>query len=182
MKVTKFNIPGVLLLELDVHKDNRGLFLETYQMKRYKDFGINEKFVQDNRSISGKNVLRGFHYQISKPIGQLIYVARGSILDIGVDLRKSSPTFGKHISFELDEKDHRQIYLPPGVAHGFCTFSEVNEIHYKCTEYYYSDDEGGLNWQDKTLNIIWPITNPEIKERDSKFPFLADIPLSDLPD
>lgn len=181
MKVKKFPIPGVLLFELEFYEDGRGLFLETFQKKRYEKLGIKEKFVQDNRSVSEKNVLRGLHYQIKKPIGQLIYVARGSIFDIGVDLRRSSPTFGQYVSFNLKEEDHQQVYLPPGIAHGFCTFDEVNEIHYKCTEYYFPDDEGGLNWQDDTLNINWPIENPKIKERDANFPFLKDINELNLP-
>ena len=180
MKVKKFPIPGVLLIELDFYEDGRGLFLETFQKERYEKLGIKEKFVQDNRSVSEKNVLRGLHYQITKPIGQLIYVARGSIFDIGVDLRRSSPTFGLYISFNLKEGDHQQVYLPPGIAHGFCTFDEVNEIHYKCTEYYFPEDEGGLNWQDDSLNISWPIKNPKIKERDANFPFLKDIKELDL--
>ena len=111
MKVKKFPIPGVLLIELDFYEDGRGLFLETFQKERYEKLGIKEKFVQDNRSVSEKNVLRGLHYQITKPIGQLIYVARGSIFDIGVDLRRSSPTFGQYISFNLKEGDHQQVYL-----------------------------------------------------------------------
>ena len=182
MNVTKCKIKGMLLLELDYYSDDRGLFLETYQKKRYQEFGINETFVQDNRSISGKNVLRGLHYQISKPIGQLIYVARGSIFDVGVYLRKSSATFGQYASFELSENDHKQLYLPPGIAHGFCTFSEVNEIHYKCSEYYYPDDEGGLNWLDQDISINWPVQDCIIKERDSSFPMLKDLHPSQLPD
>lgn len=181
MKVTRCEIDGVLLFDLDAYGDDRGLFLETYQKDRYYKAGIKEDFIQDNRSISGKDVLRGLHYQISKPIGQLIYVARGSIFDVGVDLRKSSNTFGQHVSFRLNADDHRQLYLPPGVAHGFCTFSEINEIHYKCTEYYFPDDEGGVNWQDKDLSIKWPIKDPHIHERDSSFPHLKDLAESQLP-
>jgi dTDP-4-dehydrorhamnose 3,5-epimerase len=181
MKVTKYEIDGILLFDLDYYTDGRGLFLETYQKERYKGFGIKEDFIQDNRSISGKDVLRGLHYQILKPIGQLIYVAQGSIFDVGVDLRKSSPTFGMHLSFELDAKDHKQLYLPPGIAHGFCTLSEINEIHYKCTEYYCPEDEGGINWKDQDLSIDWPLKNPIIKERDASFPMLNEVATSRLP-
>ena len=181
MKVTKCEIEGVLLFDLDFYSDGRGLFLETYQTERYREFGIDVNFVQDNRSISEKNVLRGLHYQILNPIGQMIYVARGSIFDVGVDLRKNSPTFGHHASFELNAEDHQQLYLPPGIAHGFYTLSEINEIHYKCTEFYYPDDEGGINWQDRDLDIPWPVINPNIKERDASFPMLRDLTSKDLP-
>ena len=175
MKVTRCEIDGVLLFDLDAYGDDRGLFLETYQKDRYYKAGIKEDFIQDNRSISGKDVLRGLHYQISKPIGQLIYVARGSIFDVGVDLRKSSNTFCQHVSFRLNADDHRQLYLPPGVAHGFCTLSDKADILYKCTDYFDSDDEGGLLWCDSDLGIDWPIDHPIIHNRDSGFPVLKEI-------
>jgi len=181
MKVTKCEIDGILIFDLDTFADGRGLFLETYQKERYYEAGIVENFIQDNRSISEKNVLRGLHYQVLKPIGQLIYVARGSILDVGVDLRQGSKTFGEHIAINLHEDDHRQIYLPPGIAHGFCTFEEINEIHYKCTEYYYPDDEGGVNWQDEALAIDWPLKDPKIKDRDDAFPRMSELRSSDFP-
>lgn len=182
MKISQYEIEGVISIDLECHGDERGFFLETYQKNRYKQAGIDDLFVQDNRSVSKKGVLRGLHYQISRPIGQLIYVARGSIFDVGVDLRHGSDTFGEHVSFELNENDHKQIYLPPGVAHGFCTLSDLNEIHYKCTEYYFPNDEGGIHWQDEDINIDWPIQNPEVNDRDASFPRLKDLSKDCLPD
>lgn len=181
MKFNQTNIQGAYLIDLDIYRDDRGFFLESYQRQKYADQGLDVEFVQDNRSRSKKNVLRGLHYQIQNPIGQLIYVTHGEVFDVGVDLRKGSPTFGAHISFTLAADKPQQLYLPAGVAHGFCTLGETNEILYKCTEYYYPEDEAGLFWNDPDLGIQWPIENPNINDRDGVYSRLKDIPLSRLP-
>ncbi len=181
MKATELNIKGAYLIELDVYGDERGFFLESYQRQKYQDFGLGVDFVQDNRSSSTKGVLRGLHYQINKPIGHLVYVTHGEIFDVGVDLRPQSPTFGKYVSATLSAENNQQLYLPPGVAHGFVTLADNNEILYKCTEYYYPDEEAGLNWADRQIAIQWPVSDPFINERDKSFPFLKGIPLSKLP-
>ena len=181
MKVQPTAIAGAFLIDLDVHGDHRGFFLESYQAKRYAEHGIDHVFVQDNRSRSEKGVLRGMHYQIEHPIGHLVYVTRGHILDVGVDLRPGSPSFGRHVAVELRADKQQQLFLPPGVAHGFCTFGERNEIWYKCTEFYYPEDEAGLLWNDPDLGIDWLVEAPNIKARDAMFPRLRDIDPSRLP-
>ena len=181
MRIQSTAIAGAFLIELDVYGDNRGFFLESYQSKRYAECGIDHVFVQDNHSCSEKGVLRGIHYQIEHPIGHLIYVTEGHILDVGVDLRPASPTFGQHISFELSAEMHQQLFLPPGVAHGFCTFGERNEIWYKCTDFYHPEDETGLLWNDPDLRINWLIDSPNINARDAMFPRFFDIHPSRLP-
>lgn len=181
MKVTQTAIAGAYLIDLDIHGDRRGFFLESYQRRRYAGYGIDAEFVQDNRSFSQKGVVRGMHYQVEHPIGHLVYVTQGCVFDVGVDLRAGSPTFGRHIAFTLSAESNQQLYLPPGVAHGFCTLGEENEILYKCTEYYYPDDEAGVLWNDPDLKIQWPAMNPVIKPRDAVFPRLKDIDPAKLP-
>lgn len=181
MKVTKTAIDGAYLIDLDVYGDNRGFFLESYQQKRYAEHGLDANFVQDNRSFSQKGVLRGLHYQMKRPIGHLIYVTHGSVFDVGVDLRVNSPSFGKHIAFTLTGEKNQQLFLPAGVAHGYCTLAQENEILYKCTEYYYPDDEAGVIWNDPEIGIEWPISHHVINERDAAFPALKSIVQSRLP-
>lgn len=181
MKVTELEIPGVLLIKPDVYGDERGFFLETYQDKRYAEIGMDVNFVQDNRSFSTKNIVRGLHYQIKHPLGQLIYVTRGRVLDVGLDLRKESKTFGKVVQVLMDSKDNMQLYLPAGIAHGFCALSDENEILYKCSDYYYADDEAGVRWNDPSLAIEWPVNSPIICDRDNEFPLLKDIAQHHLP-
>jgi len=181
MKINTTSIDGAYLIDLDVFGDERGYFLESYHHRKYVEQGLNVEFVQDNRSQSKKNVLRGLHYQIEDPSGHLIYVTHGKVFDVGVDLRKSSPTFGETISFVLTADKPQQLYLPAGVAHGFCTLNETNEILYKCTTYYNPEDEAGLLWNDPDLGIRWPVKNPDINERDAQYPRLKDIQPSNLP-
>lgn len=181
MHIEKTKILGVYLIELSVHRDERGFFLESYQRTRYFNSGIVAEFVQDNRSSTGKDVLRGLHYQVNKPMGHLVYVTKGRIFDVGLDLRLNSPTFGQHMSITLSAERHQQLYLPPGVAHGFCTLGESNEVYYKCTEVYDPKDEAGVLWCDPDLGIGWPISDPIIKSRDAMFPRLRDIDRSRLP-
>src|SRR5574341_275656 len=181
MKVTKTAIPGVVLIDLDVHGDERGYFLESYQRRCYANLGLDVEFVQDNRSFSRKGVVRGMHYQVRHPIGHLVYVTHGRVFDVGVDLRPGSPTFGKHIAFTLAAENNQQLYLPPGVAHGFCTVGEENEILYKCTDYYFPGDEAGVLWNDPDLGIQWPLMHPSINPRDAAFPKLKNIDPARLP-
>jgi len=181
MKVTRTAIPGAFLIDLEVHGDKRGYFLESYQRRRYANLGLDAEFVQDNRSFSQKGVLRGMHYQVRHAIGHLVYVTHGRVFDVGIDLRPKSPTFGKHIAFTLAAENNQQLYLPPGVAHGFCTLGEENEILYKCTDYYFPDDEAGVLWNDPDLGIQWPLTNPVITPRDAAFPRLKNIDPANLP-
>ena len=181
MKVESLKIPGMILITLKKHGDDRGFFMETYRESLFARFGIHEKFVQDSRSLSKKNILRGMHYQIKKPQGHMVSVMRGKIFDVGVDLRKNSPTFGQWCGVELSAENPQQLFLPPGVAHGFCTLDDENEIYYKCTDYYNAEDEGGLLWCDPTINIQWPLANPITNARDNAFPALSEISAWKLP-
>jgi len=175
MKISATKIPGVLLIDLAAFKDSRGSFLESYQQNRYKELGLNADFVQDNHSYSVKNILRGLHYQIKKPQGHLIYVVRGTIFDVGVDLRPDSITFGQWLGFRLSDALPQQLFMPAGIAHGFCALSDEVDILYKCTDYFDPNDEGGLIWNDPDLTIDWPVSDPMINERDSRFPTLKQI-------
>ena len=181
MKASGCEIPGVVVIEPDVHRDERGFFLESFNLRRYAELGIVDEFVQDNRSYSRAKVLRGLHYQIEHPQGQLVYVTRGEIFDVGLDLRPGSPSFGRAFSTFLGTDHQRQIYFPPGIAHGFVVLREEAEILYKCTAYYHADDEGGVLWSDPDLAIAWPIRDPIVSERDRAFSPLKDIPKHKLP-
>jgi len=181
VNVSKVGIVGAFLITLDCHRDSRGFFIETFQRERYKEFGIAGEFVQDNRSRSEKNVLRGMHYQITHPQGHLVYVTSGAAFDVGLDLRKDSPTFKHWIGVTLSSEGHQQLYLPPGVAHGFCALTEEVEIYYKCTDYYYSGDEGGILWNDPDIGIQWPVQDPLIKGSDAQFLPLKDTAEDKLP-
>tara|TARA_B100001248_G_scaffold217788_1_gene173061 strand:+ start:24067 stop:24597 length:531 start_codon:yes stop_codon:yes gene_type:complete len=168
MKIEKTDIQDCLLIKPKIYKDNRGFFLETFQKERYlNDAKISLNFVQDNFSSSSKGVLRGLHFQKNKPQGKLIYVVKGRIYDVVVDIRKNSATFMKWIGVDLSMSNGHQLWIPPGLAHGFVTFEDANII-YKCTDYYDPDDECTLIWNDPKLNIDWKIENPKISEKDSK--------------
>jgi dTDP-4-dehydrorhamnose 3,5-epimerase len=157
MNVIKTNIDGVVIIEPKVFGDDRGFFLETFQAERYKDFaGIDLPFVQDNHSRSGKNVLRGLHFQKTKPQGKLVRVVRGEVFDVVVDIRKDSLSYGLWAGALLSEENKRQFWVPPGFAHGFVVLSDVADFEYKCTDYYDPTDEGCLMWNDPTVDIEWP--------------------------
>ena len=181
MNVLTTSIPGLLEIELAVFEDSRGFFAETWRFETYKAAGITGDFVQDNVSVSVRGVLRGLHYQIEHPQGHLVTVVSGRIFDVGVDLRASSPTFGNWFGVELSESRLSQVYLPPGVAHGFYTMSDRAEILYKCTDYYHPGDEAGLHWADSDVAIDWPTDSPQVVERDQTLPCLKDIEPSRLP-
>ncbi|PYF79842.1 dTDP-4-dehydrorhamnose 3,5-epimerase [Marinomonas alcarazii] len=157
MNVIKTNIDGVVIIEPKVFGDERGFFLETFQAERYKELaGIDLPFVQDNHSRSGKNVLRGLHFQKTNPQGKLVRVVRGEVFDVAVDIRKDSPTYGLWAGVILSEENKRQFWVPPGLAHGFVVLSDVADFEYKCTDYYDPTDEGCLMWNDPTVGIEWP--------------------------
>lgn len=157
MNVINTKIPDVAIIEPKVFGDERGFFLETFQLERYlEEAGINLPFVQDNHSRSGKNVLRGLHFQKSKPQGKLVRVVRGEVFDVAVDIRKGSPSYGQWAGVYLSEENKRQFWVPPGLAHGFVVLSEVADFEYKCTDYYDPSDEGSLIWNDPDVGIEWP--------------------------
>ena len=186
MKVIKTSLPGVLVIEPKVFGDSRGFFTETYHYERYAEAGIKQSFVQDNHSRSSKGVLRGLHYQLEHPQGKLVQVMRGEVLDVAVDIRVGSPTFGQYYSHILNDQNHQQLYVPPGFAHGFCVVSDVVDFVYKCTDYYHPESEKGIAWNDPNIGIDWPgggdkSTDYNISEKDQNNPLLVDIPEKDLP-
>ncbi|MDG4560283.1 MAG: dTDP-4-dehydrorhamnose 3,5-epimerase [Candidatus Competibacter sp.] len=157
MKVIATELPGMLLLEPQVFGDARGFFMETWQAARYRGAGMPERFVQDNHSRSRCGVLRGLHYQLTQPQGKLVWVTRGAVFDVGVDIRRGSPNFGRWYGCVLDDLNHRQLYIPPGFAHGFCVLSEEADFFYKCTDYYHPSSERGIAWDDPEIGIAWPL-------------------------
>lgn len=175
MEVIKTKLEGCVIIKPKIFGDERGFFYETYQTERYKEAGINESFVQDNRSRSSLNVLRGLHFQKTKPQGKLVTVTNGEVFDVAVDLRPNSETFGKYETIILSEKNQLQFYIPPGFAHGFCVLSEKADFQYKCTEYYDANDESGIIWNDLDLAIEWPVKNPIISKKDNLLPRLCEL-------
>ena len=175
IKAKKTPLEGFLILELETFKDDRGFFLETFQEKNYKEVGIKDKFVQDNQSRSSKGVLRGMHFQVKRPQAQIVTVMRGCIFDVGVDLRQNSSTFGQWYGFELSDVGQRQVYMAPGIAHGFCVLSDLADLHYKVSRFYDSDDECGMLWNDSEVSIDWPSINPLIHQRDATYQSLSQL-------
>lgn len=156
IKVTKASIEGLYVIESAVHGDERGYFMETYNLNDMKEAGLNLHFVQDNQSMSTKGVLRGLHFQKQYPQGKLVRVIRGSVFDVAVDLRANSRTYGQWYGVELTEKNKKQFYISEGFAHGFLVLSDMAEFCYKCTDFYHPGDEGGLAWNDPEIGITWP--------------------------
>ena len=181
MKVTRLELPEILLVEPKVFGDTRGYFVETFQAERYAEAGIGERFVQDNLSRSSRGTLRGLHLQHPRSQGKLVSVVEGEVFDVAVDVRVGSPSFGKWAGARLSSRDHRQMYIPPGFAHGFCVTSEHALFTYKCTEIYQPQYEVGVVWNDPALAIPWPVTQPTISEKDSRFLPLAEIDPARLP-
>ena len=182
MNIIETALPGVVILEPRTHKDIRGFFMEMYSARRYSEAGIPEKFVQDNISSSRGNVVRGLHYQIRNPQGKLVSVITGSVCDVVVDIRYGSPHFGQWICVELNQENRRQIYVPPGFAHGFCSLSDDVLFHYKCTDYYHSEDEHGVLWSDKDIGVKWPVTEgASLSPKDLSLPLLHQISSEHLP-
>ncbi|MDC0906586.1 dTDP-4-dehydrorhamnose 3,5-epimerase [Gammaproteobacteria bacterium] len=175
MKVFETALSGVLLIEPKVLGDSRGFFKESFQAERYHEAGITLPFVQDNHSRSQRGVLRGLHLQKSRPQGKLVSCSRGLVYDVAVDIDPTSLTFGQYVGVELSEDNHLQLWIPPGYAHGFCVLSEVADFQYKCTDFYFPEDEGGLIWNDAEVSIDWPITDIRLSEKDLKLPTLEQI-------
>jgi dTDP-4-dehydrorhamnose 3,5-epimerase len=175
VRVVPTSIPEVLIVEPAVHIDSRGFFLETYHADRYREHGIDGPFVQDNHSKSSGGTLRGLHLQLRRPQGKLVRVIDGEIFDVGVDVRPGSPTFGRWVGATLSADNFKQLYVPPGFAHGFCVLSSTAEVEYKCTTVYDRSDEIGIAWNDPALAIKWPIDQPTLSVRDQQLPQLAHI-------
>jgi len=181
MKIITTSIAGILIIEPKTFQDKRGFFMETYNRNRYNASGINATFVQDNLSRSLKNTVRGLHFQINHLQAKLIQVISGEIFDVAVDLRSGSATFGKWTGIHLSDENKRQMYIPKGFAHGFCVLSEFALFHYKCSDFYVPEDEGGLIWSDPDIGIEWPVENPIISEKDNQFQKLFDLTAEKLP-
>lgn len=175
MRVTPSSLPDVLVVEPTVHGDARGFFFESWNRRAFAEAGIDADFVQDNHSRSARGVLRGLHYQIEHAQGKLVRVTEGAVLDIAVDLRRSSPTFGRHVAVELSSANRRMLWIPPGYAHGFIVVSEAAEFLYKTTDYWYPAHERTLLWSDPALAIAWPAAiAPVLARRDATGAPLAD--------
>ena len=181
MQVMPQAFPEVMLIEPKVFPDQRGHFLEIFQAKRYPEYGMPANFVQDNLSFSLRGVIRGLHYQLHFPQGKLIVPLTGEIWDVVVDMRHGSPTFGKWLSISLTSEPCRQLYVPPGFAHGFAVMSEAATVLYKCTDFYHPEDECGILWDDPDLAIPWPVTTPLLSDKDREYPKFGDLPPEKLP-
>jgi dTDP-4-dehydrorhamnose 3,5-epimerase len=175
MRFTETELPGVMLIEPDVHGDQRGFFLEAYHLPRYREAGIDKAFVQDNHSRSSKGTLRGLHGQFPHCQGKLVRVIEGEIYDVAVDARRGSPTYRRFIATVLSAENFRQLYIPPGFVHGFCVTSDVAQVEYKCTEIYYPEDEFSVAWNDPDLGIPWPVSDPILSQKDLSAPRLREI-------
>jgi len=175
MKFLPTGLPGVLLIEPDVFKDPRGFFLETYHERKYAEGGIAGPFVQDNHSYSSRGTLRGLHAQRTKPQGKLVRAVEGEMFDVAVDIRQDSPTFGKWLGVALSGENFRQLWIPPGFAHGFCVLSERVHVEYKCTDFYDKADEITVAWNDAAIGIAWPVEAPTLSARDAAAPRLAEM-------
>jgi dTDP-4-dehydrorhamnose 3,5-epimerase len=175
MQVIETDIPGVLILEPKRFGDPRGFFAETFRANAYADAGLKDPFVQDNWSRSSRGVLRGLHLQNPNPQGKLVTVIRGEIVDVAVDVRLGSPTFGRHVAVTLSDGNGRQLFVPRGFAHGFVVLSESVDFLYKCDDYYSPTDEIVIRWDDPSIGIGWPIANPTLSVRDAEAPFLSEI-------
>lgn len=180
MNVLTCDLSGPLIIEPKVFGDARGYFLESYNRRRYAEIGLDANFVQDNLSFSASGILRGLHFQNPNPQAKLLQVLQGEVYDVAVDLRRSSPTFGRWHGLVLSAGNKRQFFIPPGFAHGFQVLSPNALFHYKCDEFYSPNDECALRWDDPQLGIPWPLAGPVLSEKDSKGLLLAEIPAHKL--
>jgi dTDP-4-dehydrorhamnose 3,5-epimerase len=182
LKTTPTDLPDVLLIHPAVHRDDRGFFLETYHAERYEKAGLSKPFVQDNHSRSARGTLRGLHAQIERPQGKLVRVTQGEVLDVAVDIRHGSPTFGQHVGVVLTAEGFEQLWIPEGFAHGFCVLSETAELQYKCTDFYDPTSELTIAWDDPDIGIRWPAEEPPLlSEKDRLGIRLADCATDLLP-
>jgi dTDP-4-dehydrorhamnose 3,5-epimerase len=181
MRFLDTRLAGVTLIEPDVHQDPRGFFLETWHQRKYAEAGICGPFVQDNHSHSARGTLRGLHAQLRRPQGKLVRAVEGEMFDVAVDIRRGSPSFGRWVGFVLSGANFRQLWVPPGFAHGFCVLSERVHVEYKCTEFYDRQDELAIAWNDPAIGIEWPIASPVLSPKDAAAPRLEAV-ASSLPD
>jgi len=189
VKVLETSLPGVILVEPRVFGDSRGYFFESYHAPRYEEAGIPgpqpsagpdflrspTHFVQDNLSRSVKGTLRGLHFQEPHAQGKLVYCVRGAVFDVAVDIRRGSAHFGKWFGAELSEENHRQMWVPPGFAHGFCVLSDSADFFYKCTDLYHAECDRGVAWDDPDIGVVWPLASPILSEKDRRLPRLRDL-------
>lgn len=175
MRLQSTKLAGVWIIEPRVFKDERGFFLETFHERKYAEAGLPRNFVQDNHSCSHRGTLRGLHAQCRHPQGKLVRAVDGVLYDVAVDIRRGSPTFGQWVGVELSGENHRQIYIPPGFAHGFCALSARVHVEYKCTDFYDPEDELTVAWNDPDLGIDWPIGDPFVSEKDAAAPRLCEL-------
>jgi dTDP-4-dehydrorhamnose 3,5-epimerase len=176
VNVIDTHLPGVRIIEPRVHGDERGFFLETFQAERYREqLGVALAFVQDNHSRSRRGILRGVHAQRKHPQGKLVRAARGEVFDVAVDIDPASPSFGKWFGTTLSDSNHRQMWIPPGYAHGFVVLSEFADFEYKCTDYYRPEDEFGVIWDDPDIGIQWPLSDPVLSAKDLSLPLLSEL-------
>ena len=175
MIVKETKLKDVLEIIPKVHGDDRGFFKETFHIKRYGDIGIPTEFVQQNMSRSSKNTIRGLHFQKKYPQGKLVSCLRGSIFDVVVNINKNSPQFMEYIGIELSDSNHKQLWIPPGYAHGFQVLSDTADFYYLCTDIYHPEDEYGIMWNDKDININWPLYDPIVSNKDSKNLLIKDL-------
>ena len=180
MRVRETSLQGVLLLEPEVFRDDRGFFLETFSTKKLSGSGVPDHFAQDNHSRSARGVVRGLHYQLRHPQGKLVHAARGRIFDVAVDIRRGSPTFGKWFGIELNDENLLSMWMPGGFAHGFCVLSDVADVIYKCTVPYEPADDRGVAWDDPLISVDWPVENALLSPKDSAYPPLS-LDRTDLP-
>jgi dTDP-4-dehydrorhamnose 3,5-epimerase len=170
-------LPEVIIVEPELFEDGRGYFTEMYHQRKFEEAGIKGNFVQDNRSRSHKQTIRGLHYQLGRPQAKLTWVLSGQAFDVVVDIRKSSPDFGKWFGINLSDENKRGLYIPPNFAHGFCVLSKEADFFYKCTDFYAPDHERSIRWDDPDIAIDWPIKDPILSKKDSTCPFLKDAEL-----
>ena len=181
MIVLETSIPDLLIIQPKIQNDKRGYFLEAFKNSEFKLNHLPIDFVQQNQSKSSKGVLRGLHYQLTYPQGKLVWVSSGSVLDVAVDIRKGSPTFGKFESYVLDDKDHKRLYVPEGFAHGYYVLTETAVFHYMCTQIYHPEDEYGVLWSDSNISINWSSGEKIVSDRDNKWSNLEEIDPKKLP-
>jgi len=180
MKISETRIPAVKIIEPRVFEDDRGYFFEAYRKSILYEAGIEEEFIQDNVSKSYRNAIRGLHYQIQNPQAKLVQCLRGSVLDVAVDLRQDSPSFGNYVAIKLSDVSKRMLYVPKGFAHGFSVLSDEAIVTYKCSDYYNAEGERGVRWDDPLIRINWDVSRPILSEKDRKLPLFSSIKEEDL--
>jgi dTDP-4-dehydrorhamnose 3,5-epimerase len=175
LRFSRTGVPGVIVIEPEVHRDDRGFFLESYHARKYREAGIDATFVQDNHSYSTRGTLRGLHAQSPHAQAKLVRVIEGEIFDVAVDLRRGSPTFGRVVTAVLSSDNCRQLYVPRGLAHGFLVTSAVAQVEYKCSDFYDPEAEFAIAWNDPQLGISWPVDAPLLSKRDAEAPSLSEV-------